>query len=445
MSLIPWHPTDFEHLIKIVQSVGAGLRRHFLGITIVSLPFIPFVVGSFVMRSASPSTNPLTVTSITATSGTFNTPTFSFDTSNTRSINTFTNVVGDVASKDECFIEERATIVNLGITNANCHVVYIPALGGVFGSNNALQVNATQSSVRNASGQGAGKLNASGGLETCRSITPFAQCWGTTLYAADTGGAVGVLNGLYIAVLQQNPVANYTGAASNPNGITIQLSNAANAGTIGTGVAISKFGSARWNVGFQTADSGAAFFAQAGALGTQASQNSQPFTACYRDGSATSICRNILQLDFVGNNNLSTGLGGATGGFSTNINNSFLLVQGGIRDAASALVCGAATTPAIDVRAGDYFTCNITANVAVVVAVPTANPTAGQGQEIVVALRNGSGGALTTAPTFNIGAGGFKFAGGSIVNPGNGTQVLYTWRFDQLQGFWYLTAVSGAL
>lgn len=111
--------------------------------------------------------------------------------------------------------------------------------------------------------------------------------------------------------------------------------------------------------------------------------------------------------------------------------------QTGTPDGAAALTCGGSTTPAIDASLAAYYTCNITANVAVVLAVPTNSPGAGWSKMITVAFRNSSGGALTTAPTFNTGAGGFKFAAASIVNPTNGTQVLYTWRWDPVQSFWY--------
>ena len=93
------------------------------------------------------------------------------------------------------------------------------------------------------------------------------------------------------------------------------------------------------------------------------------------------------------------------------------------------------TTPALDASKGNYFTLNITSNIAVTIAVPTNAPPAGQSQEITVAIRNGSGGALSTAPTFNTGAGGFKFS--AVTNPANGTQVLYKFRWDGVQSFWY--------
>src|ERR1700741_2411892 len=107
---------------------------------------------------------------------------FSFDTSSVGAISTNALVtnMGVPGFIDACWNEQWATVRNKGITNATCHTVYIPVLRGVFGSRNALQVNGTASHVRNGSGQGLGKLNASGGLETCRAITENAQCWGAT-------------------------------------------------------------------------------------------------------------------------------------------------------------------------------------------------------------------------------------------------------------------------
>lgn len=102
-------------------------------------------------------------------------------------------------------------------------------------------------------------------------------------------------------------------------------------------------------------------------------------------------------------------------------------------DSAVALTSG--TTPALDASAGSYFTLAVLTNIAAVIAVPTNAPGAGMSQEITIAMRNGSGGALGTAPTFNTGAGGFKFS--AVTNPGNGTQVEYKFRWDPVQSFWY--------
>lgn len=92
-------------------------------------------------------------------------------------------------------------------------------------------------------------------------------------------------------------------------------------------------------------------------------------------------------------------------------------------------------TPACNVALGNFFTLSITANIAVVIAVPTGAPPAGFSQEITIVIRNASGGALSTAPTFNTGAGGFRFA--AVTNPANGTQVAYKFRWDPVQSLWY--------
>lgn len=109
-------------------------------------------------------------------------------------------------------------------------------------------------------------------------------------------------------------------------------------------------------------------------------------------------------------------------------------------DGAQATTCS--TTPAIANGFGNYFTCNITANIAAVVQPPNFAIPAGQSQLITIALRNSSGGALGTAPTFSTAATGFKLGGLTIVNPANGTQVLYTWRWDPVQSFWYPAAAA---
>lgn len=103
-------------------------------------------------------------------------------------------------------------------------------------------------------------------------------------------------------------------------------------------------------------------------------------------------------------------------------------------DSAVALTSGAA--PALDASAGSYFTLAILTNIAVTIAIPSNAPPTGQSQTIMIAIRNASGGALTNgAPTFNTGAGGFKFA--AVATPANGTQVVYTFRWDPVQSFWY--------
>lgn len=104
-----------------------------------------------------------------------------------------------------------------------------------------------------------------------------------------------------------------------------------------------------------------------------------------------------------------------------------------VQHRAVALVSGAA--PALNASLGNYFTLAILTNIAVVIAVPSLPPPAGFTQDIDIAIRNASGGALTTPPTFNTGAGGFKFS--AVTNPGNGTQVVYRFRWDPVQSFWY--------
>lgn len=361
--------------------------------------------------------------------------TFQFDTttSTAKSINFLVNNSGTTLGADPCFIEQASTVVNKGVTNANCHVVYIPALSGTFGSNNALQVNATASHVRNASGQAVGKLNATGGLETCRVITAQSACWGTTLVAEDTAGAVGALVGVEIDVNLQNPIANYTGGAANPAGARAVFVSS-NAGAIGVGFTAQKLtGSAgRWSVGFQTADSGASIGLSLGSVGNSASQAGQPLVFTYRD--AGNVSRSgQFNLDASGNMNYTSAAGSATQHI---FSNPVILSGGRMQDGAFALTCGAGTTPAIDASQGNSFTCNITSNVAVVLAVPSNTPaTSARSQLIRIAFRNSSGGVLGTAPTFNTGANGFKFTG--TCNPANGTQCVWLFSFDQLQGFWY--------
>jgi len=105
----------------------------------------------------------------------------------------------------------------------------------------------------------------------------------------------------------------------------------------------------------------------------------------------------------------------------------------GVEDRAVAMISGVA--PALDASLGNIFTLTILTNIAVVVAVPTNQPQAGFSKDIVVVIRNGSGGALSTAPTFNTGANGFKFS--AVTNPANSTQVVYRFRWDPVQSFWY--------
>lgn len=112
---------------------------------------------------------------------------------------------------------------------------------------------------------------------------------------------------------------------------------------------------------------------------------------------------------------------------------TILTTPGLIRDTAFALTSGVA--PAIDASMGTYFTLAILTNIAVVIGVPANPPPVGQSQDLVIAIRNVSGGVLTTPPTFNTGAGGFKFS--AVTNPANGTQVEYRFRWDPVQSFFY--------
>lgn len=116
-----------------------------------------------------------------------------------------------------------------------------------------------------------------------------------------------------------------------------------------------------------------------------------------------------------------------------------------VEDGSRALVSG--VTPAIDVSNGNYFTLAILTNIAVVVAVPTNGPLQtlplNFSKEITIAIRNASGGALTTPATFNAGANGFKFNG--TVSPANGLQVEVKFRWDPVQSFWYEIARGAAL
>ena len=371
-------------------------------------------------------------------------PAFSFDTTKTRSINVFQSNIGvNGLVADPCYVEMRAGVNNNGTTNANCHIVYIPLLSGTFGSNNSLQVDATFSAIRNASNQGAGKLNASATLSSARCISNHAQCWDETLQLQDTtGDTASVLLGAQVNMSPQNAPTGYATATVAAFNAVMFGTNLA--GAVGQANWCQKAPAAVmvWQTCLVSSDSGAAIFAQAGALGSQASQNSQPYDACYRNAGDTEVCSNLLQYDFVGNLDLCIGCAGATNAITTNIVNSQLYAEAGILQTEIPLTCGAATAPAIDVRRGTYFTCDITSNVAVVVAVPAANPGAGRTQRITVALYNGSGGALTTAPTFNTSAGGYK-GGLTLCNPTNGTQCLWTFVWDVVQGFWYETSEVG--
>ena len=364
---------------------------------------------------------------------------FLFDSSTTGAIsrNTFVSNMGAPGSFDACWNEQWATVKNRGVTNGTCHAVYIPTLRGVFGSINALQVNGTASHVRNASGQGYGKLNASGGLETCRSITENAQCWGATIVASDTAGAHGILNGLDVAVSLWNATESYSGANSRPIGVQSSIVSSGS-GDIGVAfLAVNRPGIARWLTAYSSADSSAVHGLELGSTGKTASAGGQPIVLHYRDGSNVSQQAQI-SVDGGGNLSLTSGNGGSGTGLLVTAAQTIL--SNSIQTGASTMSCGSATTPGVNSARGNYFACEITSNVAVVVQPPRSAPASGRSEFVTIALRNSSGGPLMTAPTFSGAAGGFKLAGSC--NPPNGTQCVWAFAYDPLQGFWYQIGVT---
>ncbi len=359
---------------------------------------------------------------------------FSFDTSTTGAIskNTLISNMGVPGLFDACWKEQWATVKNKGITNGSCQAVYIPALGGVFGSRNALQVNGTASHVRNASGQGYGKLNASGGLETCRSITENAQCWGATIVASDTAGAHGILNGLDVAVALWNATESYSGANSRPIGVQSSIVSSGS-GDIGIAfLAVNRPGIARWLTAYSTGDSSAVHGLELGSTGKTASAGGQPIVLHYRDGSNVSQQAQI-NVDGGGNLSLTSGNGGSGTGLLVTAAQTIL--SNSIQTGASAMSCGSTTAPGVNSAFGNYFACNITSNVRVVVQPPRSAPASGKSEVLTIALRNSSGGALGTPPTFSGAAGGFKFVGSC--NPANGAQCVWVFAYDPVQGSWY--------
>jgi hypothetical protein len=372
---------------------------------------------------------------------TVNAKSFRFDTSGVRGINILTNNIN--STSQACFTEMRSTVVNLGVTNANCHVVYIPALSGTFRSRNALQVNATASHVRNASGQPSGKLNASGALETCRVLSSGSACWGATLVSQDTAGAVGVLNGLEVDVNLQNAISRYVGSAANPTGVRAVMVGSNN-GAIGTAFMAQKLGpglsAARWSAGFLTTDSGASTGLSLGSLGSSPNQGGQPIVLHYRDNNNHD---RTAQINVDGSGNLLLQSGDKGNGTATINPNSFLIANGRLEDAAIRLNCGATQVIVIDASQGNYFICQVTSNVAVTIQPPIDSPSiSSRSQLITIAIRNASGGALRQAPTFSRSAGGYKFS--PVTNPANNTQVLYTFRWDPIESFWYEVGVHQA-
>ncbi len=377
---------------------------------------------------------PATLAAQQDTTLTVNARSFTFDTTATRDVSVSTSVIN--ASKQACFTEMRSTVVNLAVTNASCHVVYVPALSGTFRTRNTLQVNATASHVRNASNQPSGKLGASGALQTCRVITTGSACWATTLVSEDTAGAFGVLNGLEVDMNLQNPIAGYNGDAANPVAVRAVMVGS-HKGAIGTAYMAQKLGpglsATRWSTGFLTTDSAASTGISLGSVGTSPNQGGQPIVLHYRDDNNAD---QAAQINVDGAGNLVMRSGDNGNGTATINTNSFLIARGRLQDAAAVLDCGLNHAIAIDVTAGNYFTCNITSNVAVTIGAPSNSPAGStRTQLITIALRNSSGGSLTKAPTFARSARGFRFS--PVTNPANNTQVLYTFRWDPVQSLWY--------
>jgi len=359
---------------------------------------------------------------------------FTFDTSSTRDIGVTTTRMN--APGNACFAEMRWTVVNRAVTNATCNVAYIPTIPGTFVTRNTLQVDATASHVRNASGQPSGKLNASGTLETCRVITTGSACWAASLVSQDTTGSVGVLNGIEVDVNLQNPIDRYTGASSNPVGVRSVIVGPHN-GAIGSAFVAQKLGpgssAARWSTGFLTVDSGASTGLSLGSVGTSPKQGGQPIVLHYRDANNDDKAAQI-NVDAAGNLLLQSG---DNGNETETINlNSLLVSHGRLEDQAVALPCGGSREVSLDAKDGNYFTCNITSNVPVTILPPTHNPsTPSRSQTITIAIRNASGGALSKAPTFSTAAGGYRVS--PVTNPANETQVLYLFRWDPTQRLWF--------
>lgn len=95
----------------------------------------------------------------------------------------------------------------------------------------------------------------------------------------------------------------------------------------------------------------------------------------------------------------------------------------------------AVAAQALNFLNGNVQEFNITTNIAVVVAAPTNNPGSKVAGRLVVSFFNTSGGALTTAPTFAVGAGAFLLSA-AAVNPANGQGVSYTFAWSATQNKW---------
>jgi len=179
-------------------------------------------------------------------------------------------------------------------------------------------------------------------------------------------------------------------------------------------------------------DSGASTGISLGSVGTSANQGGQPIVLHYRDENNADKMGHI-NVDAAGNLLLQSGNNGD--GTATINQNSLLITNGRLQDQAVPLTCGANSSVAIDANQGNYFTCSITSNVAVTIQAPSNNPSASRSQIIAIAIRNASGGSLARSPTFSRSARGYRFS--QVTNPANNTQVLYTFRWDPVQSFWY--------
>jgi hypothetical protein len=252
-----------------------------------------------------------------------------------------------------------------------------------------------------------------------------------------------VLNGLEIDVNVQNPIPAYTGPAANPVGMRSVIVGT-HPGAIGTAFMAQKLGTGlsatRWSIGFLTTDSGASTGISLGALGTSPRQGGQPIVLHYRDATGAD---NSGQINVDEAGNLLLGAGNKGNGTETINQNSLLVTDGRLQDVAVVLACGSHENVPIDASQGNYFICDITSDVSVTIQPPTNHPsTPTRSQLITIAIRNSSGRQLTKAPRFSIASLGFKVS--PVTNPANQTQVLYTFRWDPTQAFWYEVGIHQA-
>lgn len=162
-------------------------------------------------------------------------------------------------------------------------------------------------------------------------------------------------------------------------------------------------------------------------------------------GSAAKMNGNKLEflnagagIQFDGNNNLITCLGGS-GQIGILNGASGIQLIGNI--IYNRVVLTSSTTPAVDVSQGTYFFLSITSNIAVVIQNPTNPPQAGFEQRIVFEIKNSSGGALTTQPTFSATAGGYKVTG-SLPAITNGQRYRIVFEYSQDAGLWIQTSIT---